>query len=148
MGHSALYRLAAVVALPVGLLLSNATTGQACSLDNKPSMLADGRLAQLNLRQPTTSAQLATWAPFVFTQGYRVHQTIALSEDRRQLARVLTAAAMRLTPRWQFGDGLTAAGWSVRHAYARPGHWRVEVDVYYPAAHHWYSIDQVSVAVR
>src|SRR5581483_4789359 len=72
-----------------------AARAAACSLDQKPSVLADGHLAVINNESPTTQAQLATWAFFTFDQSYRVRQSIVLTENRREVAQTLTAAAMR-----------------------------------------------------
>jgi hypothetical protein len=130
-----------------GCLLSVPAVARACSLDSQPSAYADGQRDRLNTQVPTTSAQLAGWAPFVFGRSYPVRRAIVLTEDRREVARSLTAAAMRRPWRWRFGDGQVAYGWTVRHAYAHPGHWRIAVDAYDPGTRQWYNFDQAVITV-
>ena len=130
-----------------GCLLSVPPVAHACSLDSQPSAYADGQRDRVNMQVPTSSAQLAGWAPFVFARGFPVRHAIELAEDRREVARTLTAAAMRRPWRWEFGDGQVAYGWTVRHAYAHPGHWRVSVDAYDPGTRRWYNFDQVLITV-
>jgi hypothetical protein len=130
-----------------GSLLSVPAVAHACSLDSQPSAYADGQRDRLNTQAPTTSAQLAGWAPFVFPRSYPVRRAIVLRENRREVARSLTAAAMRRPWRWRFGDGQVAYGWTVRHAYAHPGYWRIGVDAYDPGTRQWYNFDQVVITV-
>jgi hypothetical protein len=101
----------------------------------------------VNTHVPTTSAQLAGWAPFVFARSYPVRRAIVLTENRREVARSLTVAAMRRPWRWKFGDGQVAYGWTVRHTYAHPGDWRISVDAYDPGTRQWYNFDQVVITV-
>lgn len=140
-----------------GLLGASATAplARACTIDQKPSASANGVLARLNQQQPTTKAQLAVWAPFIFPHNYTVGQRVALSENRRQIAGVLVPAALRRPWRWEFTDGTSRAadntvvyGWMVRHAFSHPGQWRVQVDAYDPGTKRWYPFDQVAVMVR
>src|ERR687885_633405 len=56
-----------------GCLLSVPAVAHARSLDSQPSAYADGQRDRVNTQAPTTSAQLAGWAPFVFARGYRRH---------------------------------------------------------------------------
>jgi len=114
-----------------------------------------GALARLNLQQPTTAAQLAVWAPFVFARSYAPRQTIALTEDRAQLAHVLVPRAMQRPWRWSFTDGSShtayntiAYGWTVQHTFAHPGQWQVSVDAYDPISKKWYPFDQIAVVIR
>jgi hypothetical protein len=140
---------AALLAL-AGCLLGGpavARVARACKLDAQPSAYADGQRDRVNTQAPATSAQLASWAPFVFARSYPVRRAIVLTEDRRELARSLTAAAMRRPWRWELGDGQVAYGWTVRHAYAHPGHWRISVDAYDPGTRQWYNFDQVVITV-
>jgi hypothetical protein len=116
-------------------------------LDLQPSAYADGQRDRVNTQVPTTSAQLAGRDLFVFARGYPVRRAIVLTEDRREVARSLTAAAMRRPWRWRFGDGQVAYGWTVRHAYAHAGHWRISVDAYDPGTRHSYNFDQVVITV-
>jgi hypothetical protein len=130
-----------------GCLLGVPAVARACALDAQPSAYTDGQRDRVNTQVPTSSAQLAGWAPFVFARSYPVRRAIVLTEDRHEVARSLTAAAMRRPWRWEFGDGQVAYGWTVRHAYARPGHWRISVAAYDPGTRQWYNFDQVMITV-
>ena len=130
-----------------GCLLGVPTMARACALDSQPSAYADGQRDRVNPQVPTTSAQLTSWAPFVFARSHPVRRAIVLTEDRREVARTLTAAAMRRPWRWEFGDGQVAYGWTVRHAYAHPGHWRISVAAYDPGTRQWYNFDQVMITI-
>ena len=130
-----------------GCLLSVPTVVYACALDSRPSAYADGQRDRINTQVPTSSAQLAGWAPFVFARGYPVRRAIIFTENRHEVARSLTAAAMRRPWRWAFGDGQVAYGWTVRHAYVHPGHWRIGVDAYDPGNRQWYNFDQVVITI-
>ncbi len=141
--------------LLAGAVLGGGSLAQACTIDQRPSASANGALARVNLQQPTTAAQLAVWAPFVFTRSYTPRQMVTLTENRAQIARVLEARALRRPWRWSFTDGSTHAaynttsyGWTVRHAFAHPGQWQVNVDAYDPTSKKWYPFDQVAVVVR
>ena len=142
----------AIVALALagglGWLAAGPVAARACSLDNKPSAYADGQLDRVNTQVPTTSAALAAFTPFVFARGYPVRHTITLTENRREVAATLVAEAMRRPWHWELGDGHTAYGWTVRHAYSRPGHYRIVVDCYYPPQKRWIAFDQITLTVR
>lgn len=131
-----------------GCAFGSAVPARACSLDYRPSAYANGQLDSLNPQIPTTSAQLSTYAVFVFARSYPVRRAITLSENRREVARSLTAAALRRPWRWEFGDGHTAYGWTVHHAYARAGQWRINVDAYDPGSRKWYNFDQVTITIH
>ena len=130
-----------------GCLLSVPAVARACALDSRPSAYADGQRDRVNTQVPTSSAQRAGWAPFMFARSYPVRRAIVLTEDRREVARTLTAAAMRRPWRWAFGDGQVAYGWTVRHDYAHPGHWRISVDAYDPGTRQWYNFDQIVITI-
>jgi hypothetical protein len=129
-------------------VVSATAPAAACTLDGQPTASANGQLARLNSHTPQTTADLATWAAFVFAQRFHSRRPITLAEDRRALSRVLIAAALRRPWRWEFGDGSMGYGWSVRHSYARPGNWRVTVDAYLPSNKKWYHFDQVMLTVE
>jgi hypothetical protein len=124
-----------------------ALQARACTLDQRPSALADGRLAVANQQTVTNSALLAVWAPFVFPQHFSTRRTVTLWENRAEVARSLTDAAMRTPWRWQFGDGAVSYGWTVHHRWARAAEWRIDVAAYDPGTKRWYSFDQVDVQV-
>lgn len=136
-------------ALVLGAIACDGAVARACLLDQQPSIYADGRIARANTVAPSVAAELTTWSPFVFSSGYAVHHDIVLSENRRQVARVLAPAALRHPWRWRFGDGHSAVGWTVRHAYAHAGRWRIEVDAYIPGAgpKNWYTFDRVTISI-
>jgi len=59
------------------------------------------------------------------------------------------ALGVRRRPwRWAFGDGQTAYGWTIRHAYTHPGTWRIAVDAYDPGTNLWWNFDQVQITIR
>jgi len=120
----------------------------ACGLDGKPSMSMNGALVHLNKDIPTTQAQALRWAPFIAASHYHRGATIAMTENRIELARTLVPAAMTRPWRWQFGDGTTAYGWTVRHTYKHAGSWRVTTDAYDPAARTWDNFDQAVIVVK
>jgi hypothetical protein len=49
--------------------------------------------------------------------------------------------------RWEFGDGATALGWTVKHAYAHPGRLRIQVEAYWPPTKQWIAFDQVTITI-
>ena len=124
------------------------TRTRACAIDQKPSMSADGLRARVNTEAPASQAQFSTWSIFVFGPAYHAGHAVTLSEDRGEVARTLTPAEMRRPWRWRFGDGATAYGWTVRHAYASPTWRRIEVDAYDPAIKRWFVFDRVSIRVQ
>ncbi len=146
---------AAAAALLAMTVAGAGSIARACTIDQRPSASADGALAHVNQQQPTTAAQLAVWAPFVFPHSYAPRRTVTLTEDRRQIASALVPSALRRPWRWSLTDGTSRAayntvvyGWTIRHAFAHPGQWRVEVDAYDPGTRRWYPFDQVAVMVR
>lgn len=138
--------MGAVGLLVGGLIIGGAAT-HACTIDLTPSASADGRLDRVNQQRPTGTSHLASYASFVFPRVYTARHLIAFTEDRRELARSLTTAAMRRPWRWTFGDRQTAYGWTIRHAYAHPGTWRLAVDAYDPGTKQWWNFDQVQITI-
>ncbi len=119
----------------------------ACDIDQQPTALANGRLDALNQEYPITAGDLASYALFVFRGHFHARQAVTFSEDRRRLAKVLQPTAMQRPWRWHFGDGHISYGWTVRHAYAHAGKWRVDVDAYDPGTRRWYPLDQITLTV-
>jgi hypothetical protein len=126
---------------------AGASPALACSLDNKPSVSANGLLAEFNPQVPINSSQLANFAPFVFSRSYPLQKPVTLTENRRDIARSLQPSAMQHPWRWRFGDGKVAYGWTVKHAFSRKGNLRISVDAYYPGTKQWYLFDQVLIRV-
>jgi PKD domain len=142
--------------LPAALLLALGITGaansaNACSIDLKPSLSANGVLDAVNRAVPINSTQLKAFAaagPFVFSAPFAPRKTIIFAENRRDIAQSLLPDAMITPWRWHFGDGTIAYGWTVKHAYARKGDLRIQVDAYLPKTKQWYEFDRVTIHVR
>ncbi len=141
---------AAALALTMllGALVMGTTVVRACGLDGKPSMLGNGRLVRINPSYPQTDAQVAYWAVFALPGSYGAGQVVALTENRAEVARTLLPQAMLRPWRWTFGDGATAYGWTVRHTYARAGHWRITTYAYDPGSRTWNNFDQAVITVK
>lgn len=129
------------------LAVCTASAAWACALDQVPSISMNGRLAVANQQPAETSAALARWAPFVFPARPGVRQVVRFGENRREVARSLTSQAMSHPAEWRFGDGAQAYGWTVRHAYHKPGTFRITVLAYDRTSRRWYSFDEVMVLV-
>ncbi len=140
-------RACAVAVAVLGGVLTSQAPARACTLDQKPSVYANGSRAQINPVTPTTQAQMLTWTYFVFARHYAAHQPVALTEDRRQLAGVLMPSALRTPWIWQLGDGHVAHGWSVRHTYAHPGRFQIDVYAYNPESGEWDLFDRVTIVI-
>lgn len=121
---------------------------QACALDQVPSISLDGHLAVINKQVPRTPLQLAHWAPFVFRAHPRVGQMVRFAENRREVARSLTKPALHHRILWRLGDGRSAFGWHISHAYQRSGRYRVTVLAYDQRSHRWYQFDKAIAVVR
>ena len=136
------------VPLMVGaaLLLGQAMAA-ACTLDNVASASLNGTLAVRNKAYPKTPAQLKLYAPFIFVHTLSVRRTERFAENRREVAKSLTAAAMRKSAQWRFGDGTHRSGWSVMHSFRVPGTYLISVWARGPS-HKWYEFDAVNVRVR
>ena len=139
---------AALTLLVACCVASSPASARACALDQRPSMFADGRLPRINKVVPATAAQLASWTFFVFAGSYPARHAIVFRENRRDVARTLSAEAMRQPWGWQFGDGQVAYGRTVRHAYAHAGHWPIKVYVWDPESGRWDLFDQATITVK
>src|SRR3954451_21844149 len=110
--HIMKYLLAAALALAATIALTAPQATHACTLDGKPTAVADGSRAVLS-HVKLTVATARTWAPFSFRNQYHAHVNIRLTEDRAQLRGVLPSGAMQRAWQWDFGDRTHAAGWTV-----------------------------------
>jgi hypothetical protein len=152
-GSASVWILAATLVIAAGAAaylntpISPCVQTPAASGEQPATLCADGRRAQPNLQPPTTPAELAVWAPFALAGTYHAGAPIAFSEDRAVVARSLVPAALRQPWRWDFGDGSAATGWTVQHAYAGAGTWRITVRAYFPGTRKWYIFDQADVTV-
>jgi hypothetical protein len=139
----------AAVVLGAAALFSmlTGTAASACGLDGVPSLVTEGQLDRVNTLPPLTAAELAVWTKFVVTRLYQAGQRLTLTEERTEVAASLTSVAMRRPWRWRFGDGTTLYGWTVKHAFAKPGKWRIQVDAYYPVDGKWYPFDSATISI-
>jgi hypothetical protein len=139
----ALWLLAVLLALPAGAALH----ALACSLDNIPSLSANGVLAHLNTTPPT-KANVHWWEPFVLTQLFTGVRPVRFAENVREVRGTLPAQAFSRAWKWTFGDGASATGFSATHVYRKPGRYRVLVSAYYPDYHAWYGFDGVLLTLQ
>jgi hypothetical protein len=131
-----LWLLVVLLAVPAG----TAWHALACSIDNIPSLSANGVLARLNTTPPT-KANVRWWEPFVLTQPFAGAQLVRFAENVREVRKALPAQAFSHPWKWTFGDGASATGFSATHVYRKPGRYRVLVSAYYPDYHAWYGFD-------
>ncbi len=140
-----------VVAAGLAALVASGVLGsaraRACVLDNKPSLSANGRLVRINQIYPRTDAEAARWTYFVVPGAYRSGQGVTLTENRQEVTQTLLPSVMLRPWRWEFGDGVTSYGWSVKHTYARPGQYMVTADCYDPGSRQWYNFDKATLTV-
>jgi hypothetical protein len=132
----------AVLALGIG----TAVPAYACSLDGVPSISANGVLARINTAQPSV-ADLAHWAPFIFTAPVRKGAPVRLAEDRRAVLKSLPPQAFDRPWRWTFGDGAAAFGFAPSHRYRRPGTYIINVWAYDASNRQWYRFDAAQLRV-
>lgn len=145
MRHRIILSAAVVAMLAAGPRIS-AGIARACAIDSVPSLTADGQLDRL-ADPPTTSAELATFAPFQLPRSYAAGHSIVFTELRKEVAKSLVPDAMTRPWRWQFGDGASANGWTVKHAYTRAGRHRIVVEAYAPSTRQWIAFDQVTITI-
>ena len=133
----------------IGALVVSASTARACSVDGVPSLSVNGRLVAVNSALGS-SASVGTWAPFVARGAYPANHPLLLTEEQARVAQALPALAFRFPWRWHFGDGASARGAAVRHAYRRPGTYIITVDAYLVAGTHklWFTFDKASIDIR
>ncbi|HVC81256.1 MAG TPA: hypothetical protein VNL35_12240 [Chloroflexota bacterium] len=128
-------------------VVAEATPARACALDQRPSLSTNGRLVVLNKQVARTQAELAIWAFFVVPGVYRTGQSVTMTENRKEVANTLMPSA-RLQPwGWTFGDGSFSQGWTIRHAYTHPGHWKIGVYAYNPESRRWDLFDQATITI-
>lgn len=135
--------------LLAGVAAVMAGPAYACSLDNRPSMSADGVLAHLTAAGPT-AADLATWAPFTVSRVFRAGQPVRFSENQADVRLTLPPSALTHPWHWSFGDGAAYVGYSPRHSYRHAGTYKVSVRAYFTATNYsqWLEFDAVTIRVR
>lgn len=138
----------AMVVVMVGTAALGMGMAQACSVDGVPSLSVDGRLVARNATL-TSSAAVDTWTPFIARGAYPARHMLVLREDRARVATALPPEAFRFPWRWRFGDGATARGLAVRHAYRHAGTYIVTVEAYLVAGTQklWFTFDKATIHV-
>lgn len=133
----------------VGAVTLGAGVAQACSIDGVPSLLVNNRFVAVNTAR-AGNASFDTWAPFVARGVYPARQLLRLQEDHARIAQALPPEAFRYSWRWRFGDGTSARGSAVSHAYRRPGTYIISVDAYLVAGAHklWFTFDKATLTIR
>ncbi|HWE63986.1 MAG TPA: PKD domain-containing protein [Chloroflexota bacterium] len=140
------WRIAAAC-MCLGAALSVAASVQACGLDDVPSLSANGVLAQRMTSKPSR-ADLAHWAPFIFSGSYRHGATVQIGENVTELRRSLPAQAFGHPWRWTLGDGTTISSFNVKHSYRRAGEYRITVTAYYSAYKAWFEFDDALIRIH
>jgi hypothetical protein len=135
-----------VLAVSSGLVYVDAHAAYACTIDGKPSALANGRRATLS-RDVPTSATLRTWASFTFAGRYHARASIRFAEDRTTLRTALSPDALAHPLRWDLGDGTWADGWTVTHHYGKPGVYRISIAAYDAGWRRYFPFDLVRVII-
>jgi hypothetical protein len=137
------------VVLLAGVAAALAGPVYACSLDNRPSMSADGVLAHRTTAGPT-AADLATWAPFTVPRVFRARQAVHFSENQADVRLTLPPSALTHPWRWSFGDGGASVGYSPSHTYRHAGTYKISVRAYFTATNYsqWLEFDAVTIRVR
>ena len=138
--------LAAVTLLAAGGLRAHA---YACSTDGIPSLLVDNRFVAVNTAS-ASAGSLARWTPFVARGTYRVGTRLTLREDKLKVTESLPPMYFRDTWLWQVGDGASARGTAISHAYRRRGDYLVTVKAHLTAGldNRWVTFDAVTIHVR
>jgi hypothetical protein len=133
----------------IGALVVGASRARACGLDGVPSLAVNGRLVAVNTAR-ASSASVEGWTPFVARRAYPANHLLLLKEDRARVAQALPALAFTFPWRWHFGDGTTARGAAVRHAYRRPGTYIITVEAYLVAGKQqlWFTFDKATIHIR
>lgn len=137
-----------VALLATRAVTASAIPARACALDQRPSLSTNGRLVVLNKQVARTQAELAIWSFFVAPGAYRTGQVVTMTENRKEVATTLMASALLQPWGWTFGDGSFSQGWTVRHAYAHPGHWKIGVYDYNPESRRWDLFDQATITIK
>jgi hypothetical protein len=134
--------LSCLIALIV--VLGTSAAASACTLDNVASVAANGQRAVLSSDQPQAGTP---WAPFRFAQAYAVNTAVTLSEDHADLVKSLSPTMLAQPFRWVLGDGSSARGTSVTHAFKREGTFVVRVYAYAASAARWVLFDTVEIHI-
>jgi PKD domain len=140
-------RLVSVFGL-LGLLalwFGGTSLAAACSIDGVPSLTMDGKLVTTNFGQATKD-NFAYWAAFSLGSA-PAGRRLAMAEDLPKVRQALSTGALSTPFSWSFGDGGAARGAAVRHRYARPGWYKVDVSYYVPAKRQWVVFDSAQVQI-
>jgi len=138
-------RLLPAVVIALGLLAT--ATAQACTIDGKPSVSANGILALRN-ESRASPGNLGHWAVFVFGTSFAVGQKVQFAENTPLLRSALPSQAWGKPWRWTLGDGTTLTGYSVRHVYAHAGSYKLTISAYYSGYGQWLEFDDALVTIR
>jgi PKD domain len=117
----------------------------ACGIDGIPSMAMNGRLVSINQSQATKD-NLSYYAPFLLGTA-KPGVELRFGEDAAKLHKALTEQAFATPFQWSFGDGGSAHGLSVRHQYAQPGWYKVNVSYYYTPQRRWVVFDSAQLRI-
>ena len=133
----------------LGCLAMSASAASACGVDGIPSLSVNGHLVAVNMAQAAIGG-LDTWTPFVTRGHFAANQTLVLAEDRFQVSQALAPIAFRFPWRWRFGDGATARGTVVRHAYRHAGAYVISTEAYLVAGtrKQWFIFDRATILIR
>lgn len=143
--RSPVRRHALGIVLALALFFATGAAATACTLDGIASLSVNGVTAALTSGHPTR-ANAGYWAPFtLLAQGSG--STLRFSENMRNVAQSLPPAMLATPFRWDFGDGATASGFTVRHAYAHAGWYKITVRYEWPARHQWIVFDSAEQQV-
>jgi PKD domain len=129
----------------LALWLGGTSLAAACSIDGVPSLTMDGKLVTINFGQATKD-NFAYWAAFSLGSA-PAGRRLGMAEDLPKVRQALSAGAMSTPFSWSFGDGDDARGAAVRHTYAQPGWYKVDVSYYLPAKRQWVIFDSAQVQI-
>jgi hypothetical protein len=136
----------ALVLFVASLALAPIGSLYACGLDGVPSISGNGVLAQRNSVRASPS-HLGHWAQFVIPRSFGAGASVRLTENVAELHRTLLPSAFGRPWRWSFGDGTTATGFDVTHAYKHSGDYKLVVSAFYSNYKTWFQFDDALVHI-